>query len=501
MQTYKRRTISFMVASLFSTLAPALMAAEVDPETRIRQLEQMMQQMQQQRAEQDKQIEMLTKELVGIENQISQSKIAKTEEKGKSEGSPVYAAFKDGLVFDDASGNWKLQINGRVQADYRDYADSDWRTDTFNIRRARFGGTFTFLKDYAVRIEGEYANATDGSRGTTALTYGYLDINWWKQARIRIGQFKPFFGLERAYGTNFTDFTELSLATNNGASFNSTYDRGVMVFGDPLPWLNYNAYVINGTGQNNDELNNSATNAGVITKVDNTKDVGLRVNANLAKLMNIENAVVHVGASYSDGSVAYSSTSGTGISQTTEANGVSFFNVAGLQNADADRRRQGYETALAYGPVKIQSEYISTNYKGDRSGQRYDNDINAWYVNLNWMLTGEAYADSYKSGVFGRIKPRSNMAMGKSGWGAWELGLRYSKFDASDFESMLPTANAGTAYTAKADAWTAGVKWIMTPNARIMLNYIRTDFDTPITVAGKTDDQEKALIMRAQYDF
>jgi phosphate-selective porin OprO and OprP len=41
----------------------------------------------------------------------------------------------------------------------------------------------------------------------------------------------------------------------------------------------------------------------------------------------------------------------------------------------------------------------------------------------------------------------------------------------------------------------------MTPNARIMLNYIRTDFDTPITVAGKRDDQEKALIMRAQYDF
>jgi len=491
MQTYKRSTISFMVASLFSTLAPALMAAEVDPETRIRQLEQMMQQMQQQRAEQDKQIEMLTKELVGIENQISQSKIAKAEEKGKSEGSPVYAAFKDGLVFDDGSGNWKLQINGRVQADYRDYADSDWRTDTFNIRRARFGGTFTFLKDYAVRIEGEYANATDGSRGTTALTYGYLDINWWKQARIRMGQFKPFFGLERAYGTNFTDFTELSVATNNGASFNSTYDRGVMVFGDPLSWMNYNAYVINGTGQNNDELNNSAS-----TKVDNTKDVGLRVNANLAKLMNIENAVIHVGASYSDGSVAYSSTSVTGISQSTEANGVSFFNVTGLQNADADRRRQGYETALAYGSVKIQSEYISTNYKGDRSGQHYDNDINAWYVNVNWMLTGESYADSYKGGVFGRIKPKNNMAIGKSGWGAWELGLRYSKFDASDFQSML---TAGT--TAKADSWTAGVKWIMTPNARIMLNFIRTDFDTPITVAGKTDDQEKALIMRAQYDF
>ena len=499
---YRQFTLKATVFAIASACSVATNAAELDAETRIRQLEQMVQQMQQQRAEQDKQIELLTKELVGIENQISQSKIAKSEEKGKSEGSPVYAAFKDGLVFDDASGNWKLQINGRVQADYRDYADSDWVKDTFNIRRARFGGTFTFLKDYAVRVEGEYANTNDGSKGTTALTYGYLDINWWKQAKIRVGQFKPFFGLERAYSTNFTDFTELSLATNNGAIFNSTYDRGIMVFGDPLPWLNYNAYVINGTGQNTDELSNTATNAGVITKVDNTKDVGFRVNANLAKLLDISNTVIHIGGSLSDGSVGFSSTAATaGISQKTESNGVTFFNVAGLSNKDVDRSRQGLETALAYGPLKVQSEYIVSNFKGTRGALDYDNDIKAWYADVNWMLTGESYVDSYKSGVFGRLKPKNNMTIGKDGWGAWELGLRYSKFDASDFQAMLPVANAGTAFTAKADAWTAGVKWIMNPNARIMLNYIQTDFDTPITVAGKTDDRESAVVMRAQYDF
>ncbi|HSH98941.1 MAG: hypothetical protein ACAH07_03460, partial [Methylophilaceae bacterium] len=89
--------------------------ADDDAETRIKKLEQMVQQLQQQRSEQDKQLDLLTKELVGIENQVSQSKIAKTEDKGKSQGSPVYAAFKDGLVFDDGSGNWKLQMNGRVQ--------------------------------------------------------------------------------------------------------------------------------------------------------------------------------------------------------------------------------------------------------------------------------------------------------------------------------------------------------------------------------------------------
>lgn len=309
---FNRKLIAGAVAAAF-LLPIASSAVELDAETRLKQLELMVQQMQQQRAEQDKQIELLTKELVGIENQVSQSKIVKGEEKGKSQGSPVYGAFKDGLVFDDGTGNWKLQINGRIQADYRNFDESDWKTDTFSIRRARFGGTFTFLKDFAVRVEGEYANDNTGARGTTALTYGYLDFNRWPAAKIRAGQFKPFFGLERPQSTNFTDFTELSLATNNGAIFNSTYDRGVMLFGDPLTWLNYNVFVINGTGQNNDEF------------VDNSKDIGGRVNANLASLADIKNAVIHVGASASKGTVSYANTTATSISQVTEGNGAQFF--------------------------------------------------------------------------------------------------------------------------------------------------------------------------------
>ena len=487
--------IAGAVAAAF-LLPIASSAAELDAETRLKQLELMVQQMQQQRAEQDKQIELLTKELVGIENQVSQSKIVKGEEKGKSQGSPVYGAFKDGLVFDDGTGNWKLQITGRIQADYRNFDESDWKTDTFSIRRARFGGTFTFLKDFAVRVEGEYANDNTGARGTTALTYGYLDFNRWPAAKIRAGQFKPFFGLERPQSTNFTDFTELSLATNNGAIFNSTYDRGVMVFGDPLTWLNYNVFVINGTGQNNDEF------------VDNSKDIGGRVNANLASLADIKNAVIHVGASASKGTVSYANTTATSISQVTEGNGAQFFNVAGLQNKDADRDRWGVETALSYGPVKFQSEYIRTSLDGIKTGApnagAYDKDINAWYASLAWMLTGESYADSYKSGVFGRIKPKSNFD-NKDGWGAFELALRYSKFDASDFSNMLSGAaasrNSCTVCTAEADAWTAGAKWIMNPNARVMLNYIHTNFDTAILVNNKRSDDEKAVVLRAQYDF
>lgn len=406
--------------------------------------------------------------------------------RGKSEGQPVFAAFKDGLTFEDGSGNWKLQLNGRVQADYRTYDPSEWKDDTFSIRRARLGGTFTFLKDFAVRVEGEYANDNTGAKGTTALTYGYLDFSRWKGARIRAGQFKPFFGLERAASTNFIDFTELSLATNNGTIFNSTYDRGVMIHGDPLAWLNYNVYAVNGTGQNNDDVNDA-------------KDVGGRVNVNFAKLADLKEAVIHVGASASKGSTSYSSSTAS-MSQSTEASGAKFFQIDGLQTTNADKTRWGLEAALAYGPVKFQAEYIDANFDGRKGATAYDNDIKAWYADLNWMVTGEIWSDSYKSGAFGRIKPKRSFDAG-DGWGAFELGLRYSRFDASDFRAMLPAATATTAYTSEADAWTAGAKWLLNPNARIVLNYVHTEFDTPIRVNRLRDDNEDAVVLRAQYDF
>lgn len=500
-QATKNTLLSLVIAVV---PLPALAADNSELEARITQLEKIIQTMQQQKAEQDKRVEMLPKEVAGLENQVTEAKTTKTEEKVNNKGSPIYGGFKDGLVFEDGTGDWKLQLNGRIQTDYRAYEPDDWKNDTFSIRRARFGGTFSFLKDFSVRVEGEYANENTGAKGTTALTYGHMDFNRWSAAKIRIGQFKPFFGLERPQSTNFTDFTELSLATNNGAIFTSTYDRGVMVFGDLLSWLNYSAYVVNGTGQNNDSVKDS-------------KDVGVRANANLANFIGNKNVVLHVGTSVSSGSIGMSTAAGNSLTQTTEANGVQFFSVSNISSIitgttvspakfTSHRDRLGLETALAFGSVKLQAEYINTNFEGKRGTTtpvaivNFDNDIKAWYADLNWLVTGESYADAYKGGIFGRLKPKKNFDS-KDGWGAFELGLRYSKFDASDFKSILTTPTVTTSFTSEVDSWTAGAKWIFNPNSRLLVNYIRTNFDTDIRVNGKLDDSEHAVVVRAQYDF
>lgn len=162
------------------------------------------------------------------------------------------------------------------------------------------------------------------------------------------------------------------------------------------------------------------------------------------------------------------------------------------------------------GPVKLQAEYLRANFSGTSAGgASYGRDIDAYYANLTWLVTGERYADSYRGERLRRVRPKANFAPGKSCCGAWELGLRYSKFDAGDFKSgnASGTSVIPSTGTSVADAWIFGVKWIVNPNTRFLLSYVRTNFDDTITVAptapGKATrtDKESAITVRGQFDF
>ncbi|ADI30237.1 OprO/OprP family phosphate-selective porin [Methylotenera versatilis] len=522
---------SLLVLAITTAFPTTLFAQDDDAAARIKSLELKVQQLIDQRAEQDKQIDVLTKELVGISNQVSQSKIVKSEEKGASKGNPVYANFKEGIKFEDGTGNWNLQFNGRVQADYRSFSGDEGNPDTWSIRRARFNTQLGFYQNYLLRLE------IDHSAASTRLVNGYVEANWWPQAKFRIGQFKTFKSLENSTTDTYSDFLERSLAYNTYGD--DIYERGAMVYGTPFKGSTYAFAVTNGTGQGNDEVLGT-------TQSKDGKDVTLRATINPAQWAGWDKTVTHVGGWYNHGIQATASASAS----QTEARGVNFFAPAAFTGDSVDRTRYGVETALAQGPVKFQGEYDVSNYQGTSAAinattgtgatpavaaRPYDKDIKAWYAEAMWLVTGENYADSYKDGQFGRILPKTNFELNKNGWGALELGLRYSKFDASDFAfanggcsaattvrnlgdgSITPagtcaaSGGVGTFTQSKsggivlgsneADAWTLGAKWILNPYTRIMMNYVHTKFDTNINVNGKLDDKEDALTMRAQLDF
>ena len=152
------------------------------------------------------------------------------------------------------------------------------------------------------------------------------------------------------------------------------------------------------------------------------------------------------------------------------------------------------------------------NFKNTGLEASNNKDISAWYVNASYMLTGESYASSYKGGAMDRMSPKADfLGLGSPGWGAWEIGVRYSKFDAKDFDTNSTTVNGLTQLSSNdVDSYTAGIKWITDPNTRFMLNYVYTDFnkhitgslaDTVTTSGVAAHKNENAINMRAQFDF
>lgn len=425
--------------------------------------------------------------------------------------------FKDGMTIATPDGKHTISLNGRLHADFRsfDYNENDKgantanASDTFDIRRARIGLKGKVYENYEFEISADLASPSNGNT-SSILDVAFLNINYWKPAQLRLGQFKMPMNLEKMTSSNNIDFQERGLENQLAAN----EDRGAMIWGIPKDGFTYALAVSTGEGAKNRNEGDS--------RVDDLEWLA-RGTVNFAQLMDNKDAVLHLGLSGSTTDIAKSSgnlLSGANAIR-TEARGVNFLtlpvfvsNSTTVDNS-LERNRYGIEAVAAFGPFKLQSEYIKNKFKGDLTATTNVNaDVNAWYAEALWLITGEKYADFYKDGAFGAIKPKNNFELGKDGmYGSWELGLRYSSFDASDFNTAALANATGTAApgvttrintttsTFEVDSWTAGIKFVPNPNSRYMLNYISTDFDTPITVAGKRESDEKAITVRAQYMF
>ena len=390
----------------------------------------------------------------------------KTKREGKD---ALSGTFKDGFTFKSGDGANSLQISGRVQADYRLFEDGlSSENDTFDIRRMYLGASGTLYKDWKY-------NVVIGKGGS--LEYAHVDYVGMAKANLRAGRFKMPFSLDELTSSRFIDFQERSMA----ASMAAGKQEGAMVFGEPKKGFTYAAAVSNGGG-------NSPTSG---TDASDGKEVFGRVTLNFSELTGSKNTISHIGLAGSTGKY----NGGTAIfSGRTEGRGMTFFS-ASAPAGSYDRDRYGLEAAFAFNNVKLQGEYVNVNY----NNADIDSDIKSFYVSALWLITGENYADAYKGGAFGSIKP--NKPFGKGGWGAWELGVRYSDWDASDF--AVSSSSSATNVFTENKAYTIGLKWIPTNTTRVLLNYVDNDFTLGRTTApGSTYlGPEKALTMRLQAYF
>ena len=434
----------------------------------------------------------------------------------------VSAKFKDGLSFESGDGKFKAQINGRVHTDFRTFnynegknnasltagditnsianSTSNALSDGFEVRRSRLGFKAAY-KDY---YEGEVvADLTDSS---ATIDVASLNIAWWKQAQFKMGIFKMPMNLEELTSSNNIDFMERSFV--NGLAPGK--EVGAMIHGTPFSGATYALAFSNGNGKTRET-----------DMREDGKDIIGRVTANFAEIMGNKDMVMHTGASFSQGD-QYLGSAATAVSfgtARTEARGATFMTgptVAGATNRTLDRSRLGFEAAVARGPFKVQAEWMKLNNEFSSTNADYDLDTKAWYAEALWTLTGEAYADAYKGGAFGALKPSKDFDPTTFKGGIWELGARFSQFDASDYNSPLlaagTTADSAVSVKskgfAKANSYVVGLKFLPTANTKLMLNFIKTDFNDVIggatggvIINNERVTGEKAINMRAQWMF
>ncbi|CAM8445586.1 OprO/OprP family phosphate-selective porin [Candidatus Methylopumilus universalis] len=438
----------------------------------------------------------------------------------KTNVTPVLKEKDNNFTIESPNGNNSISLTGRIHFDARTYEDnygsdaggssvtaspSSTAADTFDIRRARLGVKYKFAKNYS----GEIVFNTVGA--VNVLDVAYMDVSWFDKAKFRIGQFKMPFSLEQLTSSNNIDFVERSFVD----SYIPAKEIGAQVFGEPTKGMTYALAVSNGL---------PGANA-VGSEADNRqdgKDVIGRLTFNAAEAAGNKEAVYHAGVAFAYGD----SPIGTGLggNRSTEARGVSFYtaptiNPMGTNSKTIERMRYGVEGAIASGPFKIQGQYSVTSQDfalGGTSTNKYDLDIKTYYVQALWTLTGEKWADRYKAGAFGALKPKNDFDSDKFTGGAWEIGGRYSKFDASDWNlsALAAGPDSGVAQTTgiatksagytEADAYTVGVKFVANPNFRIMADYVYTDFKnriSAVSINGKAITDESALLVRTQIMF
>jgi phosphate-selective porin OprO/OprP len=120
------------------------------------------------------------------------------------------------------------------------------------------------------------------------------------------------------------------------------------------------------------------------------------------------------------------------------------------------------EGAVRRGRWKLQSEFALT--KVGASG-RDSLTFHGFYVQGSAFLTGESYPYRSERGTFTRPHPRRSIR--KGGFGALEVGFRYSRIDLSD----------GLIQGGILADWSAAFNWHLSYHAQLMFNAILADLE------------------------
>jgi phosphate-selective porin OprO/OprP len=398
------------------------------------------------------------------------AKEEREKQAGKDSEFEVY--WKNGIRLDSRDEQFKIKIGGRIQVDWAtlnadndiDESFPDIEGSGVEFRRARLYVSGTIYDAIEFKAQYDFAGGDSDFRDVW-ISLKKIPI----VGSIKAGHMKEPFSLEELTSSKYLTFLERALPIVFAPSWNT----GLMIHNSALnKRMTWAVGVFEDTDDFGDSFNdfNDYNLAARMTGLPWYADGGTKL--------------LHLGLSYShqfrdedDTTIRYRARPECHI---TDERLVDTGSIA-VDDLDVINP----ELALVYGPLSLQAEYFHSFLDSDSAD---DPDFNGYYLFATYFLTGEHRNYKTSGGTFDRVKPKKNFSPTKGGWGAWEIGLRYSFLDLND-EGIKG---------GEEDNVTACLNWYLNPNTRLMLNYVHADLEDR---AGVNDGDVNIFQARFQVDF
>lgn len=372
---------------------------------------------------------------------------------------PSVRADSSGLSI--SSPAFSFQFKGLVQLDGRWFTSDSvpQSADTFTFRRIRptFQGT---VGDFiAYRLTPEFAG------DSATIVDAYVDLKFSPAATLRAGKVKGPVGLERLQSGGAIVFIERGLPTELAPN----REIGLQLQGAVAnEMLNYVVGIYNGTTDGADAR---------ATDNDGEKEYALRLF-----LEPVAGLGFGVAGTFGD----KEGFAPRAYSTVDRRPGVTF-TPGTVYDGDATRiSPQGY---FYRGPFGLLAEYITSKQELANGGVRGEVTHSAWQVVGSYVLTGDKAS-------YNGVRPASPYHLGKPGWGAVELALRYGELDLDDDTAALGFAPADGVRSM--ENFGVAVNWYLNNNLKVALNYNQTSFEN---FSGPDREDERSIFARLQLGF
>ncbi|MEO6697783.1 MAG: porin [Paraperlucidibaca sp.] len=373
------------------------------------------------------------------------------------------ASTTGGFKIKSEDGNFEAKIGGRIHFDANYYIDED----DINKGKQNSGNDFFFRRarltlegrayDFTYKFENDFASSGAGAaKNNEGLREMWIGKKVLGDANLRLGQAKPYRGMEELTSSNELTFMERPFATATGI-YGEQFVLGAFLdgHGEGYGW-GVSAYSPRSASDDN-AGGNGANARGFI--------VPIRSNGNL----------VHIGLSASVDKYGLGNEKNPNVRVVGRENGLK---SGSLLAAKYDEQTTiALELAARFGAMTLQGEYAKAAFKDTITAvPSADQDVDTYYVQASYMLTEHTKPYDFKKGVF-----KSPKVDGEEG--AVELKARYDQIENKDISGN------------EASYYTVGVNYYATPNTRFMLEYV----DGETTVG--TDKKASAVTARAQFNF